>query len=721
MYKKTSAGCPCFARRSLAAAIACAALSPLGHAQSSGNPHAEKQAIEEVVVISRYTTKDRLDTATGLGLTLYETPQSVSVVTAQRITDQNLESLTDVINNATGVSARAQDSTRHTYSSRGFAINNYQVDGIPIYWQPGGNAGETQSDMSLYERVEIVRGATGLLTGAGNPSASVNLVRKHADSRTFTGNADVSAGRWNTYSATADVSTPLNASGSVRGRFVSHILDGDSFRDLAGEEKTVFYGVVDADLTDNTLLRIGASRQENDPTASTWGGLPTWYADGSRTEWARSKTIGVDWTSWSSTVEHYYLDLVQQFGGWTAKFSVNNNRNASDQKLLYLFGTPDRETGLGMGASPRNAATDRDQTSVSLQLSGAYTLLGREHELTLGAIDHKDDSYATSRSRSNVAQVGNFNTWDGHYPEATWGDNNLDIDQTTEQFGLYAATRLSVTDDLKVIAGGRVADWEQRGFYYGAQQSFGDDDVFIPYVGALYEFSDQHTVYASYTEIFQSQNLQNRHGDFLDPVTGESKELGLKSQFFNGSLQTTVSVFDILQDGLGQPDGNLPVPGIENSQAYYAAEGASSQGYELEVVGELKPGWDLSFSYTSFDAEDAAGNAVNTSQPSELLKLFTTYRFAGQLEGLILAGGVNWQGRNFTDTTNPVTGQAERLEQKAYSLVSLMARYRFSEQISGQINFDNLLDETYYSQIGFYNQLEYGEPRNVTASVTYQF
>lgn len=721
MYKKTSVGCARFARRGLAVAIACAVLSPLGHAQSSGSPDAEKQAIEEVVVISRYTTNDRLDTATGLGLPLYETPQSVSVVTAQRITDQNLESLTDVINNATGVSARAQDSTRHTYSSRGFAINNYQVDGIPIYWQPGGNAGETQSDMSLYERVEIVRGATGLLTGAGNPSASVNLVRKHADSRTFTGNADVSAGRWNTYSATADVSTPLNASGSVRGRFVSHILDGDSFRDLAGEHKTVFYGVVDAELTDTSLLRIGASRQENDPTASTWGGLPIWHADGSRTDWDRSKTIGADWTSWSSTVEHYYLDLVQQFGGWTAKFSINNNQNASDQKLLYLFGTPDRESGLGMGASPRNAATERDQTSVSVQLSGSYLLLGREHELTLGAIDHKDDSRATSRARSNVAQVGNFNTWDGNFPEATWGDNNLDIDQTTEQFGLYAATRFSVTDAFKVIAGGRLADWEQQGLYYGAPQSFGDDDVFIPYAGALYELNDQHTVYASYTEIFQSQNLQNRHGDFLDPVTGESKELGLKSLFFNGSLQTTVSVFDILQDGLGQPDGNLPVPGIENSQAYYAAEGASSRGYELEVVGELNPGWDLSFSYTSFDAEDAAGNAVNTSQPSELLKLFTTYRFAGQLDGLTLAGGVNWQGRNFTDTTNPITGQAERLEQEAFSLVSLMARYRFSEQVSGQINFDNLLDETYYSQIGFYNQLEYGEPRNVTASVTYQF
>src|SRR5690606_31601075 len=185
------------------------------------------------------------------------------------------------------------------------------------------------------------------------------------------------------------------------------------------ENTSVFYGVIDADLTENTLLRIGASRQENDPTASTWGGLPTWHADGSRTEWDRSKTIGADWTSWSSTVEHYYLDLVQNVGNWTAKFSINNNVNASDQRLLYLSGTPDRETGLGMGASPRNAATEREQTSISFQLSGTYGLFGRQHDLTFGVVDHKDEDIATSHARSNIAHVVNFNEWVGRYPQPT--------------------------------------------------------------------------------------------------------------------------------------------------------------------------------------------------------------------------------------------------------------------------------------------------------------
>ncbi|WP_024462061.1 TonB-dependent siderophore receptor [Marinimicrobium sp. LS-A18] len=703
-------------RKGLSIAIACVAASPLSYAQD-----ASKEPVNEILITSRYTVTEQLDTATGLGLTLYETPQSVSVVTAERISDQDLDSLTDVVNNAAGVSARAQDSTRHTYSARGFAINNYQVDGIPIYWEPGGNAGETQSNTALYERVEIVRGSTGLLTGAGNPSASINLVRKHADSKELAGSVDLSAGRWNTVGATADVATPLNQSGSVRGRLVAHAEQGDSFRDLGEESTSVLYGVIDADLTDNTLLRVGASRQENDPKGSTWGGLPVWYADGSRTDWARSKTIGADWTSWSSTVEHSYMDLIHDFGDWTAKFSVNHNANASDQMLLYLSGTPDQDTGEGMGASPRNAATDREQTSVSLQLTGQYDLFGRTHDLTLGVVDHEDDSVASSRARENIAPVGNFNEWDGSYPQPTWGASNTEVDQTTEQFGVYGATRLAVSDRFKVILGGRLADWNQQGLYYGTPRNFGDDDVFIPYAGALYELNDQHTVYTSYTEIFQPQNLQDRNGDFLDPIRGQSTELGLKSLYFGGALQTTVAVFDIAQDDLGQPDGDFIVPGTQNSQAYFPAEGANSQGFELEAVGQLMPGWDLSFSYTNFDVEDADGTPVNTSNPSELFKLYTSYQFPGQLDRLTVSGGINWQGRNYTDAVNPVTGDSERLEQEAYSLVSFMARYELSDQLSAQLNVQNALDETYYSQIGFYSQLEYGEPRNVTASLNYRF
>lgn len=716
----------------LSSAIALALASGSFSYADDSRPKSSPKSIEEVLVTGKYTVNEQIDTATGLGLTLFETPQSVSVMTAQRLIDQNLRSLTDVVTNATGVSAKAQDSTRYKFSARGFAIDNYQIDGIPIAWEPGANAGETSTDTSIYERVEIVRGATGLLTGAGNPSASINMVRKHADSKQFTGSAMVSASRWNTYKFNTDISTPLNSSGSVRGRFVATYEEGDSFRDFAEEESSVFYGVIDADLTENTLLRVGASYQENKPTASTWGGLPVWYSDGSRTDWDRSKTIAADWTTWSSTVENYYMDLVHTFNDdWTAKLSVNYNVNASDQKLLYLKGTVDKASGqlipppvappyTPSNVSPRNADTERKQMNISLQVNGNYNLFNREHDLTFGFLDSQQNEEGYAHAMTGIQQVGNFYAWDGSYPQPIWGAKSQNTDLDTDQRGFYAATRLSITDAFKVILGGRVSDWSRKGLYY-SKVDYGDTGVFIPYAGALYDFNEQHSLYASFTEIFQPQPEQDRTGSLLDPITGKSYELGLKSRFFDEALQTTVAIFEIQQDNLAQRDGNETVLDNPLSQAYYAAEGTESKGFELEVVGQIATGWDVSFSYTQFEAEDADGKDVNTDQPRQMMKLYTTYSFGGSLSNLTIAGGVNWEGRNYTDTVNPVTKQAERLKQDEYSLVSLMARYQITPQLSAQLNVDNLLDETYYSQIGFYNQLEYGEPRNATLSMNYQF
>lgn len=693
-------------------------------ANQAGSKSAAESALpqEEMLVVGKYTLNKRIDTATGLGLTLHETPQSVSVMTSQRIVDQDLRSLTDVVNNAAGISAKGLDSSRFRFSARGFEINNYQIDGVPVTWESGGNAGETQTDTSLYERIEVVRGATGLLTGAGNPSASINLVRKHAESREFTGTVSAAVGRWNALRTTADVSAPITEDGAVRGRMVVNLEDSDSFRDYAGESKQVVYGVVDADLSDHTLLRVGASYQDNDPTASTWGGLPVWHSDGSRTDWSRSDTTAARWSSWASTVENYYLDLIHDFSnGWRAKFSINHNTNDADLDLVYLSGTVDKQTGEGLSASPRRSETERELTSYSLQLSGDYTLFGRQHELTLGVIDSEQDEVAYAYTRSDIAPVGNFYEWDGRYPQPTWGVNNKDVESNTQQFGAYAATRLSVSDQFKVIVGGRVADWERQGFSYGTPADYGDTGVFIPYAGALYDLTPQHKLYASYTEIFQPQNFQDRNGRFLDPVVGKSKEIGVKSRFFDEALHTTVTVFQIDQDDLAQADQGQTVPGSDNAQAYFAAQGTETEGYELEVVGQLAPGWDVSVSYTDFTAEDAKGNDVNTDQPRKLIKLYTSYQFGGALNALTVAGGVNWEGENYTATTNPVTKEPEKLTQDDFSLVNLMARYQITPQLFAQLNIDNALDETYYSQIGFYNQLEFGEPRNYTLSVNYAF
>ncbi|WP_246543670.1 TonB-dependent siderophore receptor [Novosphingobium profundi] len=701
-------------------ALACALGAGSARADDAGAAPAPARG-EEIVVTGAYTTDENVASATGLGLTIQETPQSVTVITAQMLEDQGLHTLTEVVNNAAGISSQAYDSSRSGFSARGFTIDSYQVDGIPVQWSVGFSAGESMLDLALYDRVEIVRGATGLMTGAGNPSASINLIRKHATSKELTGSVSAAYGSWNRWSATGDVATPLTSNGAVRLRLVGRYEEGDSFVDYLHDRTGIAYGVIDADLSPTTLLSVGASYQHNDPSGSQWGGLPVWYSDGTRTNWRRSKTTAAKWSSWASTNATQFLNLTQAIGSdWTVRGYLNHTRNSGQLRLLYLSGTVDRETGEGLSPSASRYQSKADQIDLGLRVNGTFALFGRRHELTLGTSFAQQDFDYYSFAKGTVASTGNFFEWDGSFAEPEWGARSQVIDRTTKQWGYYAATRLSLADPLHVVLGARLSSWTREGAYYGKDQDYGDRNRLLPYAGVLFDIVPGQTLYASYTKIFSPQEYQDRNGDFLPPVNGVNYEAGLKSSYFEGALTTSLAVFRIEQDNLGQADADNMVPGTTN-QAYYAAPGAHSKGFELEANGRLLPGWDISASYTGFKARDADGTRINTQSPQRLARLFTTYAFTDALEGLALGGGVSWQGFTYTDATNPVTKATERLGNPSYALVNLMARYRMANGLSAQLNLENLFDTTYYSQIGFYTQYAYGQPRSATLTLRYGF
>ncbi|WP_299257919.1 TonB-dependent receptor plug domain-containing protein [uncultured Kushneria sp.] len=141
-------------------------------------------------------TRRTTGAGTRMNLAPKEIPQTVSIMTEQRIKDQNLETIEDALVNTTGVSARRIDSDRVRFSARGFDINSYQYDGIPtLNTDSRWYFGEGAQNTAIYDRIEVVKGANGLMTGAGNPGASVNFVRKHADSRELTGSVSGTLGQ----------------------------------------------------------------------------------------------------------------------------------------------------------------------------------------------------------------------------------------------------------------------------------------------------------------------------------------------------------------------------------------------------------------------------------------------------------------------------------------------------------------------------------------------
>lgn len=680
---------------------------------------------DDIVVTGFYTLPDKIDTATGLGLTIVETPQSVSIMTAQRILDQNLISVKDVIQNGVGVSVSEVDDVRNNFYARGFQIRNTQVDGVPAAWTLAGGNGETSIDVSIYERVEIVRGATGLLSGAGDPSASVNLVRKHADATELTGYANASFGSWNTWRLSADVGGALTSDGRIRARVVGRYEEGESYIDIQDKKKWVLYGVVDADLTDTTLVRVGISHQDSKPKGATWGALPTFYTDGTTTDLRRSQTTAAEWTYWNTTNQNIFASVRQGLGDrWSLTVNYNRLKTTGDTQLLYLYGGVDKATGTMDGTNPYKSKGQSVQNSFDAQLKGEVSLFGRDHEIVLGALHsvlkrHTDNLVAPQPWLTDLPVIGQVGV---PYPEPVWGTVPTRGEQERiKQTGYYGAFRLNVADPLKIILGGRVASWKQNGFAWSGTSDYGDDNVFIPYVGALYDIAPNHRVYASYTTIFQPQNLYDRNQRLLDPLDGNAYEIGLKSGFFDDALQTSIALFRIEQDNVGQMDGPEVIIGGQAFQPYRAAQGVVSKGFELEVTGQPLPGWNVNASYSQFKVEDGEGKDANTEQPRKLLKIFTTYDLPGALEGLTVGGGINYRSKAYSDGVNPYLDAPFRFQQDGYTLVSLMARYAVSEQIQLQANVENLFDKKHYSQIGSFSQYRYGAPRNFTIAANYKF
>tara|TARA_R110002020_G_scaffold243757_2_gene457364 strand:- start:36637 stop:38832 length:2196 start_codon:yes stop_codon:yes gene_type:complete len=663
-----------------------------------------------------YTT-DVMSTATRLSLPIRHTPQSVSVVTRQMIDDMALESITDVVNITTGVTSKAFDSSRSGFSARGFDITNLQVDGVPTTWSSGWAAGETEMDTLIYDRVEIVRGATGLVTGTGNPSAAINLVRKRADSKAFTGSVTGQAGSWDRRQGTLDVSGALNERGSVRGRVVGSYLEEDSFVDLAANEKSVLFGTLGIDLTDSTLLNLGASYQSNDPTASMWGGLPVWFSDGSRTDWSRSKTTAADWAEWASEQTSYYANVEHRFDSGTKLYAAySRSINEGDLRLVFLSGAPDRVTGQGMSASPTWYDVKREQDNLDLYATTPFEFGGQAHEVTVGLMHSKQTLVTDNRPPLSRPATGNYYQWDGSYQQPEWGPSTTYTTQDTEQLGAYAVARLRLADPLQLILGSRISNWDTSGMKWDkSRYEFEHDKELTPYAGLIYDINDQYSAYVSYSEIFNPQDYQDSNGDYLDPLEGQNYEAGLKAEYFGGRLNAALALFRIEQDNLAQPDAGQTVPG-GIGQAYYPAQGTTSNGYEIELSGALSDNWNLLVGWAQFSAKDAEGEYVNTRFPRRTANLFSTYR----INRLTLGAGVNWEDSNYTRANNPL-GQAEKLEQEAYALVNVMARYQLSDALSAQLNIDNLLDKTYYSQIGFYNQQAFGAPRQSKLTVKYSF
>ncbi|MDR6711627.1 outer membrane receptor for ferric coprogen and ferric-rhodotorulic acid [Pseudomonas hunanensis] len=667
-----------------------------------------------------YTTGSA-NTATGLRLSARETPQSVSVVTRQQIEDQNLTEVAQVLEQTPGVvvdsMGPAGSDANHIYV-RGFEVGSIQVDGINRPDSFGSR--DDLADMVTYDRVEVVRGATGLMSGTGDPGATVNLIRKKPTFDTQR-KLTLKAGSWDNYRTELDVSGKLSDSGNVRGRFVASNTDSQSYIDRQSLEKQAAYGVLEWDITDDTMLTVGAEYQEMDSDGAGNHGFPMFNTDGSHFSPSRSFNSASDWSYHKRRTKTVFTTLDHDLAnGWHLKFNAEHSRRSYDDAFATAASGTVNPDGSGIGTWTGRWAGEPRQTSFDFSATGPFELLSREHQLYLGASHYnayyRNDGYPLW----SFQDIDNIYTWDGSLaiPDAIHTKSSEDaLDET--QDGLVASARWSLADDLSLITGARVIDWKRD--EVSTTLSSGDTSrtsrsetgVVTPYLGLVYDLNENWSAYASYTTIFKPQSNKDVSGRYLDPLEGVNYELGLKSEFWDKRLTTAFSVFEVHQDNLAVADGSNLAP--DGNQAYRAESGTKTRGFEMEMAGEILPDWQVSASYTYAVSKDSEGDRLNTEVPRDTLKLFTSYRVQS-LPQLKVGGGVRWQGKEYYKGAGP---NDETFTQDPYSVVDLMAQYAFTPQTSVSLNLNNVFDERYYTAIG--SRGWYGTPRSATATLVYAF
>ena len=678
-----------------------------------------------------YTTGST-SSATGLPLSLRETPQSVTVITRQQMDDRGAQDVGDLLRNTPGITQQAYDTDRMEFSSRGFAITNYQYDGINRPYDGVYGEAATNVDAATLDRVEVVKGATGLMTGSGDPSATVNLVRKKP-TKAFKASVSGTVGSWDAYRTEGDISGALNDSGSVRGRFVGAYQDKNSYLDHYSQKKDLFYGILEADLTPDTMLTLGIDKSSVTPRGTSWTGNPTYFADGGRTDFPRHFNPGADWSRRDFDDITYFTSLEQALANdWTLKVSLDQKTTDHDTRLASASGgNPDRATGEGMFLYWGRWEGHRVQNTADVNVSGPFSLGGRKHDLVAGVMTSHSRQTGATYDTSAFAQVpGSIYDWDGDLPYQNFPKNGK-YERTQSQNGVYLATRLRPTDDLSFILGGRVSTFkynEDYSYYSGAgldptHASYKEHGVVTPYAGVVYDLDDTYSVYASYTSIYQPQTYKDIDGKTLAPVEGDSYETGLKAAYLDGRLNASLALFRIEQDNVAESVGTNPVT---NEGIYKAIDGATTQGIELELAGELQDGWNLMAGYTyartrDQDEQRIFGYPLTTSKPEHVIRTFTTYRLPGALDKVTVGGGVSWQSAFYGNIYSPTVGDYTRIKQGGFTLVDLMTRYQVNEHLSFTANANNVFDKQYLSGLGNFDTTFYGEPRNLTLTTKWDF
>ncbi len=678
---------------------------------------------------------------------LKEIPQTVSIITRQRIEDQGLDTLEKIMetapgiykeSNRGGISGKDSDGT---YYSRGYMITSYMLDGVAVNGQFTPNDGTPTSMISgssaIYDRAEILRGAAGLLVGAGQPGGTVNLVRKRPTEE-FQQRYLASVGSWDSQHFQADISGPVNEAGTLRARLVADYDKSGRHWKYAGtaSEAPLVYGIVEWSASPGTRIGLGGRyekyREKESPRA----------------------VFQPDWGYKYSWEKEVFLDLKHDVNEkWQVNAMVAHKEYDLDFLTAVVFNEFDSNWRGDVQARQHRFKTD----SLDVNLLGKFDAFGREHRLTVG-FNGSDERVRPRTSGTLTLPRDQFPFDPYNYSHGIWPSLDSDLVQNlirktrngpswldTRSYGGYGKLEAKLLDSLTAVMGARASQHRVDGSNAaGVRQTYASDEVsaVTPYAGLVYAISPQWSAYASYADIFRPQfDKWTRDGKLVDHVVGANYEVGVKGELLGGRLNAALALFRVDEKNSTMAEvkpydelcpGNPRYP--ELGACVIATGHKRSQGIDAEISGELLRNWQVSAGYTYLTSKvlksdlGAGGPIVGWRgssgpvTPRHMLKLFSSYRFrGGVLDGLTVGGGGTLQSEQVFYSS--VSTDA-KWTQGGRAVWDVFARYEIDRNVSLGLNVSNAFDKQYFLYAPpsvIRNDSIYGAPREVKLSLAARF
>lgn len=670
-----------------------------------------QQVNPEIVVIAGKRENRVSKGATGLPMEIKDTPQTISTIDKEEMADFGTTGSNEALRLGTGINVEQYETNRAVFNARGFEVQLTQIDGLGMTNDYGTVAG--QQDTYLFERIELIRGANGLLTGVGNSSGTINYIRKRPTNKDG-GEVKFSTGSHSLARAALDYNKVLTDDGRWAGRLVvAHENKGSYLRALKDKQTTV-YGVVDGQIGSNGVLTFGFSSQDAKQKSPMWGSLTLHYLDGRMADFDVGSSTSQEWTYWNTKSRNAFVEYTHTLSpAWEAKLTYNVRDADEATRLLYAYpsGAGLNNDNTGLVGWPYRSVVATSNALFDANVSGRFDAMGRQHSLIAG-ISHSRQKSDTSEFNYDTATyqflpLPAFPYAGNVYPEPVWGPATpaSSGEQTLSRF--YAASRISVTDAAKVIVGLNAVKLQREGdSRYGSlvtTTTYPDTKKTSPYLGITYDFTKQILGYMSYSDIFQNQDQVDLQGKYLAPMSGVNYEAGVKADWLNKKMLTTLALFSSEQQGIATFGG---ITGA--GTYYYDAKDVKSKGVEIEASGKIAKDSKLTLGLSKLRVTGPDGNDTYEWIPRTVVnfKLDTRFSSIPQLKAGI---GGRWQ----SDTSKD--GGAK---QDSYLLAHAFAAYGLTDKATVRLNVNNLFNKKYVGGLSY--GAIYGAPRSVAVTLDYK-